>query len=371
MINNKEALFLPFMQIPTGHHHVADALMHELQKVNRTIHCHKVDILSYSYGRMEGLISSTYLFCIKRIPQTYNWIYGRMAYNEVPKRNRQFLFEAMFTYFFKRLMRETEPTILFFTHCLPSHIASILKRNRKLNAVTVNVYTDYFVNRIWGVDGIDYHFVPSTVVKVFLMRNGVKEDKIFVTGIPVHAAFYEKTHEQSEKKEKEIAVLVTGGSLGVGEIDQFLPKGFSNKNLHYYVLCGKNERLYKKLVNRKDSNVTPIPYVENKEEMNRLYDKVDAVLTKPGGVTVSESLRKNKTIFIFNPLPGQEKINLEQLKQLGIVIPINMHEDTVENQIISYFSDGTRQQEYQKNSENYHRSLERKSMAKILETIIN
>lgn len=368
MRSNKTALFLPFMQITTGHHHVADALMDELQKINDAMDCQKVDILSYSYGSIEKLVSSTYLFWIKRIPQTYHWLYDQMAYKEVPKRNRQLVYEAIFMYFFKRLLKQTEPAVLFCTHSLPSHLAGRLKKHGKLHAVTVNVYTDYFINRIWGIDGIDFHMVPSAQVKEFLIRNGVKEETIFVTGIPVHEAFVKGSPKQLESD--RITVLVSGGSLGVVEIDQFLPSNASDKKLHYYVLCGKNERLYEQLGRRKLSNVTPISYISCKKEMNQLYDKVDAVLTKPGGVTVSECLWKRKTVFICNALPGQEKINAAQLKDLGVIIPINTQEDSVEEQIINYFSDDIRQQRYRESLEGYHGSLEKKSMAEILKEIL-
>ncbi|GAB2547822.1 MGDG synthase family glycosyltransferase [Gracilibacillus alcaliphilus] len=369
MKDNQKALFLPFMQIPTGHHHVADALMEAFQKMNHTIPCQKVDILSYSYGRIECLVSSTYLFWIKQIPQSYNWLYDQLAYKQVSKRNRQLLYEAIFTYFFKRLIRETEPAILFCTHSLPSHLASRLKRNRKLAAVTVNVYTDYFVNRVWGIDGIDYHIVPTVQVKAFLMSHGVKEGHIFVTGIPVHEAFVQTASLPEDKR--NITVLVSGGSLGVGEIYQILSNRSSHKNLHYYVLCGKNEKLYQQLVSRSDPHVTPIPYLTSKQEMNQLYDKVDAVLTKPGGVTISECLKKNKAVFIYHALPGQEKINLEQLQELGVVIPINTDHGSIEDQIIRYFSDEVWQKQYQKNITDYHKNLEKKSLTEILKVMMS
>ncbi|MFS0751787.1 MGDG synthase family glycosyltransferase [Oceanobacillus sp. 1P07AA] len=363
---NNKALFLPFMQIPTGHHHVAEALMDELTKSDHTIQSEKVDILAYSYGKLERLVSNTYLLWIRYIPRTYNWMYRQVANSKLTN-NRKFLFEFLFRSFFKRLMKETKPDILFCTHALPSYLAGQLKSTHQLRAIIVNVYTDYFVNNIWGIDGIDYHIVPSVHVKFHLMRKGVKEQNIFVTGIPVHAAFYPKLITFQANK---INILVTGGSLGVGDIEELLPHYSSYKNLHYYVLCGKNKRLYDTLKKKGNIRITPMPYINSKQEMNRIYDKVDAVLTKPGGVTVSECLKKKKVIFISNSLPGQERINLDQLKCLGLVIPINLHNQSVENQIVSFFSNKARRSKYQANLDRYHSSLEKRSMIEILDLII-
>ncbi|PAV31042.1 UDP-glucuronosyltransferase [Virgibacillus profundi] len=360
-----EALFLPFMQIPTGHHHVADALMYELRKDMR---CDKVDILSYSYGRMEKVVSSTYLRWIKIMPGVYDWLYDHLAYKKLSKRNRQILYETLFMYFFKRLVNEHEPGIMFCTHALPSNIASVLKQKKKLNAITINVYTDFFVNRVWGVDGIDYHFVPSIHVKEFLQSIGVEEKRIFITGIPVHPAFESKSGGQKEGN--EIAVLVTGGSLGVGEIDKLLPAQPSSSKLHYYVLCGENKLLYNQLNAKRSRSITPIPYVKSKEKMNLLYERVDAVLTKPGGVTVSECLIKRKPIFVSKALPGQEKINLNQLKALGVVIPLEARDDSVENQIVTFFTDISIQKAYEGKISTYHKNLEKNSIHTIMDQIL-
>lgn len=365
-IVKNEALFLPFMQIPTGHHHVADALMYDLEK---NITCDKVDILSYSYGKAEGLVSSAYLKWIEVLPGAYDWLYCFLASKQLPKRNRQFIYEALFNYFFKKLVKEYEPTIMFFTHCLPSNIASILKQKRKLNAVTVNVYTDYFVNRVWGVEGIDYHLVPSLDVKKFLLQSGVKEDRIFLTGIPVHPAF-RSGPVQSEVK-NQLNVLVTGGSLGVGAIDKLLPDKTDNSAINYYVLCGKNQALYRQLRSKNSANITPIPYVKSKEKMNILYDQADAVITKPGGVTVSECLIKQKPIFVSDALPGQEKINLDRLMQMGLIIPIDLQADSVEEQIINFFADEAMRKRYDERLHEYHCNLDKRPIQEIMGKIMN
>src|SRR5690625_2701641 len=123
-----EALFMPFMQIPTGHHHVADALMDDLRQVNGQMRSKKVDILSYGYGKMEQVVSSVYLNSITHIPDFYNKLYRGMACRQRKKQTRFYHYEWLFMPFFKKMMRQHVPTVLFFTHCLPSNMTSILKK---------------------------------------------------------------------------------------------------------------------------------------------------------------------------------------------------------------------------------------------------
>ncbi|SEP91500.1 UDP-N-acetylglucosamine:LPS N-acetylglucosamine transferase [Virgibacillus subterraneus] len=366
-MDQKKALFLPFMQIPTGHHHVADALINEIKTTHKDIVCDKVDILSYSYGGVEKVVSSTYLAWIRKFPDVYDWLYKQAAYKKTSPHNRQYLYETMFTYFLKRLTNQQNPSVLFCTHALPSNIAAVLKKKNKLQSITVNVYTDFFINRIWGIDGIDYHMVPTVSVKEYLLEKGVAEKRIFITGIPIHQVFHSGQEQQT--KDEGISVLVTGGSLGVGAIRKLLNYSHSDR-IHYYVLCGKNEVLYEQLLRKDKPTVTPLPYITSKEEMNLLYNKVDAVLTKPGGVTVSECLMKRKPIFVYDPLPGQEKINVNQLNQIGVVFTVDLENNLLEEQILDFFCDERKQCIYRQKVDAYHRNLDERPLSLLIEEII-
>ncbi|MGY0693548.1 MGDG synthase family glycosyltransferase [Virgibacillus sp. FSP13] len=359
------ALFLPFMQIQTGHHHVADALIHDLKNCEQKITCDKVDILSYSYGKIEKAVSSTYLAWIKRFPNVYNWLYQHAAYNRNVHSGRHVLYELLFTYFFKRLIQEKKPRIIFCTHALPSMIASSLKEKKQLDAIIINVYTDYFINRVWGLHGIDYHFVPTAMVKNYLVAQGIQADRIFITGIPVHASF----SKQRKKRQttREITLLVTGGSLGVGAIARLLDKIWEDR-LRFHILCGKNIKLFKEIKRRGNPNVIPHSYITSRDEMNDLYEQVDAVVTKPGGVTISESLQKKKPIFVYNPLPGQEEINADQLQQQGLVIRATLND--LEHQIINFFSNSHQREKYQQTINAYHKNLVGEPIYTIVDKLI-
>lgn len=60
----------------------------------------------------------------------------------------------------------------------------------------------------------------------------------------------------------------------------------------------------------------------NREKMNELYNLADAIITKSGGVTISEAINKKVHIFIHSVLPGQEEINLKYLQEQCLVFTI-------------------------------------------------
>ena len=51
------------------------------------------------------------------------------------------------------------------------------------------------------------------------------------------------------------------------------------------------------------------------------------VVTKPGGLTTSESLASNLPILIINPIPGQEEENAEYLESHGVGVWIRKNDD--------------------------------------------
>lgn len=355
MPSGKRVLFLPFMRIASGHHQVANALLAMLKHIQYTTECEKVDILSYSYGRLESVISGIYLAWIKHLPHSYHWLYIQSSVQPNRKERRNTFYGTLFLPFFKKMLRDKEPDILFCTHALPSNIANRLKRKGNCHAIIVNAYTDFFINRVWGLSEVDFHFVPSQMVKDELLRKGVSQDKIFVTGIPVHPTFRQKQISPPKRKH-QITILVAGGNLGINMVEH-LHKYNGNK-LHFYVLCGKNNALYQKLIKENHSRITPVSYISSPEEMSLLYDQVDAVLTKPGGVTISECLHKKKPIFVYHVLPGQEMINKQQLLKLDLIMPINLDDNQFEEQIINFFNDQKAQKNYLSHVENYLASLE-------------
>lgn len=354
----KSVLFLPFLQIPSGHHQAANAIIEGLMEKDEDIQCEKVDILSYSYGRMESLISSVYLKWIHAFPGIYNALYQNSVYKNLAEDKRFHLYEFLFLAFMRRLISERKPDLIVCTHALPAYMINLLKKRMVLDVPAINVYTDYFVHRFWGVQHIDYHFVPSEGVKNFLTQKGVSEKNIYITGIPVHSKLITHIPAPNDERSPSVSVLVAGGSMGAGGMEGLVSKickTSANGLVRFYILCGKNQPLYEKLKRLNKQNIIPFPYISSMEEMNSLYDRIDAVITKPGGVTISECLHKRKPIFIYDALPGQERINLMQLKGLGLVFKLD--KENIQGHILSVLQNQNEMDQYQSHITRFHQQL--------------
>lgn len=371
----KKILFLPFLQIPSGHHQVAQALMDGMTESDPEIECEVIDILSYSFGKVEGLVSKTYLQWIKCFPLLYSKIYKKNVYSNLSDHKRFRLYEVLFLHHMKSLLHEKQPDFIVCTHALPSYMLNALKEKGDLSTPVMNVYTDYFIHRFWGIQHIDYHFTPTYETKEYLKGKGIEEKQIFMTGIPIHKKIL-KTKKIIEGYEplSSLSILITGGNLGVGAIEDLVAKMGDTIKIHFYILCGKNKTLYENLKKMSKNNLTPVGYVKCRDVMNQLYDKIDAIITKPGGVTVSESLFKGKPIFIYHALPGQEEINLNILEKLGLVIHLKgwkKQDKTIEDHLLSFFQDKLQVERYQRKLKEYHDQITKKEPSDIIREIIN
>jgi processive 1,2-diacylglycerol beta-glucosyltransferase len=122
----------------------------------------------------------------RSIPKNIQPIVPSIAVSRIEQNKKVSPYEVLFLNHLKKAISETNPNVIICTHALPSYLLSRLKAVGELKIPVINVYTDYFIHHLWGVEEIDYHFVGHPYMKEFLQKKGVQESRIFVTGIPIH-----------------------------------------------------------------------------------------------------------------------------------------------------------------------------------------
>ena len=110
--------------------------------------------------------------------------------------------------------------------------------------------------------------------------------------------------------------------MGFGKITKML-KTIDNTSEEFQLItvCGNNEKLKQKIDRTKFRHpICNLGYVNN---VDKLMDAADCIITKPGGLTVSEALAKVLPILISKPIPGQEERNLDFLLNFGCGMKIS------------------------------------------------
>ncbi|WP_042461974.1 MGDG synthase family glycosyltransferase [Neobacillus dielmonensis] len=350
----KKILFLPFLQMRSGHHQVAEALMDIVEKQLTGTMMKKVDLLSYANPQLEKMITSGYLKWIRYAPDTYDLAYKKFFYTANDhsfKWHHYFFLKKM-----EQLLMEEKPDLIVCTHGFPSYLLSQLKRKRKCDVPVINAYTDFFINNVWGREEIEYHFVPSRDVKEELIKkHHLSEQRIIVTGIPVHPEISKTT--MVKKRGSRPQIVISGGNSGLGGIVKLLKTSKQSSSCDFYVLCGNNQKLYQEILSWNVDHIKPLPYLSSRAEMNKLYEKMDAIVSKPGGVTISEVLQKRLPVFVHSVLPGQEEINLRYLTQKGLVFKLDP-KASFEQELLSILNDPNRMNQWEQSILAYQNGIE-------------
>ncbi|MGG3467918.1 galactosyldiacylglycerol synthase [Neobacillus pocheonensis] len=367
----KKILFLPLLQMQSGHHQVAEALMDMLKEQTEGIILKKIDLLSYTNKSLEKVITNGYLKWIRYAPESYNLAYKSFFYLPPAKQQNFKWYQPLFMKKLEQLLAEEKPDLLVCTHGFPSYLLSKLKMKGKCNIPIINVYTDFFINNFWGRDGIDVHFLPSQDVKEKLIKKyNIPNQQMIVTGIPVHKEITRNNHIQRQSNRRP-KVLVAGGNSGLGGILKLADELKTSNQVDYFVLCGKNKKLYDEILSWEAAHIKPLPYLSSRADMNCLYDEVDAIMTKPGGVTISEALHKSLPIFVHASLPGQEEINLHYLKERELVFELDQN-DSLERQLLDVLLDKQKMNELDWTIQSYQKEIElvQDGIVNIFETIL-
>lgn len=363
----KKILFFPLLRMQSGHHQVADAIMDMIKNRIDDIELKKIDLMSYTNKSLEKIISRSYLKWIRFAPATYNVVYKKHFYSQKQTKNSYKIYQGIFIKKMEQLIDEEKPDAIVCTHGFPSYLLSQLKMQGKCNVPVINVYTDFFINNVWAKEGIDFHFVPSLEVKQNLMEvYKIPSEKIIVTGIPTHEEILKTTHRNFTREKPQI--LVAGGNSGLGGILKLSSEMKNSKQFNFTVLCGNNQKLYDEILSWDLDHINPLPYISSRTEMNQIYDAVDAIITKPGGVTISEVLKKRLPIFVHAYLPGQEEINMTYLKKQQLVFELNQTV-SLESQLNKILKDTRKMKQWEQSIDLFQKGLQLETPEQMVDVV--
>ncbi|URZ18157.1 Processive diacylglycerol beta-glucosyltransferase [Clostridium felsineum DSM 794] len=177
-----------------------------------------------------------------------------------------------------------------------------MKEERILNKIPFYVVvTDPYNPIAPGFDaiGATRYFCPNSIVRKILVKSGVPEKNVIISGYPISKRFFCDNLFKNEEiytdlninKDKKVIVLNCGSQGNISNLD-FLIK-YLNSNLHenFIMLCGVNKVLYKlakiELKRAQRDNVTILPFYDHVE---KLLAVADIYITKAGANSFYEAL---------------------------------------------------------------------------------
>ncbi len=212
------------------------------------------------------------------------------------------------------------------THFLAPELCAASARAGRLSAPQLTVVTDYDAHRIWAGNSRARYCVAGAAAAASLRAHGVAADAIAVTGIPVDPAFARPSDQETARREFGLSgarpvVVLSAGGHGVGPLEEFYRALLACSTPSRIVaVCGRNEDARRRL-----TAIAPPPrhralVLGYTDQMRTLMAAADLLVTKPGGLTVSEALAVGLPMALIRPIPGQEERNADFLLKGGAAV---------------------------------------------------
>ncbi|WP_346912537.1 glycosyltransferase [Clostridium sp.] len=292
-----------------GHYSVSKSLCEEIKSKYPNVSVVIKDVFDYTLPTYSNTIYKAFNVMVNK---------GSIFYNQVYKitENRKYNMNPMFLRYFlpklDELVKDVEPNIIISTLPFCSQLISRYKLKYNPSLPLITCITDISSHSEWINENTNCYLVGSNSLKKDLILKGVPENKIFINGIPVKEEF-KKTITNNSSNEKQI--LIMGGGLGL------LPKSLefynqlnSLENVKTTVITGNNTEIYN-MLHDKYENINVLGYTD---EVYKYMQQADLILSKPGGITLFESIFSETPLIAFKPFLQQEINNTNFILNNGI-----------------------------------------------------
>ncbi len=216
------------------------------------------------------------------------------------------------------------PTAIIITYfgCAPLLAPWIWRQSRP--PLLAQVITDYHVHAAFVRPEIDCFFAPTSHEERSLIKAGIDQAKIVVSGIPIQPKYYDPIDTNALRTKLHLPlnqpiILLAGGGAGAARLDTLVRELFKQtRPLTIVAAAGKNQTLYQnlqKLIPPPHLTLRVLPWTELMPDYVRL---ADVIITKPGGVSITEAIVSQKPLILLASTAGQESHNARFVVNLGL-----------------------------------------------------
>lgn len=337
-MDTKKRIVILYASAGHGHEKAAKAVLAALNAHHPECETEIVDILKLMNPFFGKNYRSSYLYMISRL----SWFWGFLYYGSdvgivyfFLRPVRRF-FNAVFAKALHEYLCAKNPDTVVSAHFMSTEVAGHLKSSGKIQSKVITVVTDYLPHYFWVKKGTDIYALPIEDTVAAMMQRGAPAERLQVTGIPADEKFSLRLdHKTLAAKyglfEGVFTVLLTSGGAAVGDIEKITDGLFAlKKPIQLIAVCGTNAALKARLESKCAAypNLKVFGFVDT---MDELMDFSHLIVGKGGGLTITESLCKNRPMIIYQPVPGQESRNAAIMLKYRTAVVAKTFQEVIAN----------------------------------------
>jgi 1,2-diacylglycerol 3-beta-galactosyltransferase len=218
----------------------------------------------------------------------------------------------------KKIIQKVQPNAILSTNEMFAGPTGAVIQTMEDRPPFYTVVTDLAdVHASWFNNQSDKFFVASDIARAKAIDCCIDPQKIVISGIPVNPGFAFPIAEKPEMRRKNgldphLPTLLFVGSQRVsGILDHLAALESLDNPFQVVVIAGGNQELFYQTIRHKWS--FPIQIHNYVTDMPNWMLCADLLVTKAGGLIISEGLAAGLPIFLIDYLPGQEEGNVRFL----------------------------------------------------------
>ena len=364
-----------------GHNRASNAMKTAILKKDPETKVDIIDIFVECSKTLNVAVTQGYKLLAQKAPN----LYGRMYISSDKEATglNEFMNNINYQCAKKLLpvIQSYDPDVVISCHPFGVPMMSTIKEKYGYDVPTIAVITDFMPHMAYICGNMDAYVTASEeTAQVMAGKYHVKKEIVHPLGLPIFDRFYKDDRFDKEKTMTDMGlnpdlptILIMAGSFGVTDILKIYETLVdTDMEFQMIVITGNNQKLYdafEKLLSDVDNFKTLdtpdfIKELSDDNIFRWIYDRTeeirdsiestfirtthntkptklfffvdnvedymhccDLIITKPGGLTTSESIASHLPMAIFKAFPGQEAQNADYLVRNGIAVMLQEGEN--------------------------------------------
>jgi 1,2-diacylglycerol 3-beta-galactosyltransferase len=265
---------------------------------------------------------SDYDKMVREMPELYRLRY-QISDTPVPNAIIESVFTVSLFNILREILRREKPDAVVTTHTMyPAPLSAVITFD-KLDIPLITVVTDLVdLHRLWFHPGSDLCLVPTEEARQQALAQGLREDQVQITGIPVHPRLAQRKVGKHQLRRDHgwdpnlTTVLIVGSKRLKNLPDYVHVLNHSGFPIQLVLISGGDDEMYEAF-SQVDWH-TPHHLYNYVEDMPTMMHASDCVISKAGGLIVTESLACGLPLLFIDVTPGQELGNAEYVIKNGV-----------------------------------------------------
>lgn len=308
-----------------GHNSAAKAMAEAFREAGNE--CEILDPVSFKSKKMQHIVSASYNNLIRVAPFAFGWIYKiGEVYDRSDLPSPIYWANGRYAEALYRYITENRFDRVVCTHLFGMEAMTAIARKYPDAPPCYAVLTDYVATPFYSDTELSGYFAPNEEVRQELIAAGIREDRIYPTGIPVSGKMSRDIPKEEARRllsvdpDKKVIAVMSGGA-GCGNLVKLcgtLDRD-ADDSRRILVFPGRNEALAHKLHEafRTNPRVRIIPFTP---DIYLYFKASDVVLTKPGGLSSTEIAAANVPLVHLKEIPGCETENVRYFTSHGMSV---------------------------------------------------